>query len=223
MKRKSIILLAFLPLFGVDLQFQGVSVAHQSNGETKNVIVKKERPFECFDVRANVAHVFGGEYAPNSVPKSCKKDFTVTVGKIQPFVIEKGVETIGELEMLQFMEQMGKEGDSYLLVDARGAEWYELMTIPGAVNIPHTELEYDEEFLEDYYEAYKKMGVDLKEGILDFSRAKNLAVFCNGSWCVQSSRYIQSILKAGYPKEKIRWYRGGLQDWLALNMTVIKK
>ena len=30
---------------------------------------------------------------------------------------------------------------------------------------------------------------------------------------------IKQLLKIGYPAEKIKWYRGGMQSWLGLGMT----
>lgn len=30
------------------------------------------------------------------------------------------------------------------------------------------------------------------------------------------------MLDLGYPPEKIKWYRGGLNDWLGLSMTTTK-
>jgi hypothetical protein len=30
---------------------------------------------------------------------------------------------------------------------------------------------------------------------------------------------IFALLKIGYPHEKLKWYRGGMQDWLGSGMT----
>ena len=46
-------------------------------------------------------------------------------------------------------------------------------------------------------------------------------LFCNGIWCVQSRLAIEKLIKMGYPREKLLWYRGGLQDWLALGFTTV--
>ena len=47
-------------------------------------------------------------------------------------------------------------------------------------------------------------------------------LYCNGSWCSQSTRFIQVLLGYGYPAEKIKWYRGGMQAWEALGLTTVK-
>jgi hypothetical protein len=33
---------------------------------------------------------------------------------------------------------------------------------------------------------------------------------------------IRVLLELGYPAEKIKWYRGGMQSWLGLSMTSTK-
>ena len=57
-------------------------------------------------------------------------------------------------------------------------------------------------------------------GDLDFSNALDLILFSNGPWDDQASRAILNLLDAGYPPEKLRFYRGGMQDWLVLGLTV---
>ena len=54
----------------------------------------------------------------------------------------------------------------------------------------------------------------------NFSAALDLALFCNGPWCYQSPRAIRNLLDVGYPADKLRYYRGGMQDWLILGLTV---
>jgi rhodanese-related sulfurtransferase len=55
----------------------------------------------------------------------------------------------------------------------------------------------------------------------DFSGAKTVILWCNGSWCGQSPRAIRGMIKHGYPKDKIKYYRGGMQAWQALGLTTI--
>ncbi len=61
-----------------------------------------------------------------------------------------------------------------------------------------------------------------EEGDLDFSQAKTLVLFCNGLWCGQSHANIRTLLRAGYPPEKLKWYRGGMQDWAVAGLTIVK-
>ena len=66
-----------------------------------------------------------------------------------------------------------------------------------------------------------EFGVTESEGLLNFSKAKTLVMFCNGMWCGQSPNNILNLLKLGYPSHKIKWYRGGMQDWEILGLTTV--
>ena len=59
-------------------------------------------------------------------------------------------------------------------------------------------------------------------GMLDFSDCKTAVMFCNGMWCGQSPANIHQLLKLGYPADKIKWYRGGMQNWEILGLTTAK-
>jgi rhodanese-related sulfurtransferase len=68
------------------------------------------------------------------------------------------------------------------------------------------------------------LGVKINEDdTFDFSQVKTIVVFCNGPWCSQSVALIEALLEIGYPAEKISWYRGGMQTWLAAGMTCSRK
>ena len=67
-----------------------------------------------------------------------------------------------------------------------------------------------------------KFGVKEVEGLWDFSNAKTLVFFCNGMWCGQSPNNIRNLLKFGYPADKMKWYRGGMQNWENLGLTTVK-
>lgn len=143
---------------------------------------------------------------------------------IQPAVIAPGVETIGELELLGYLQQINNGDDSILLIDSRTPDWVKNGTIPGSVNIPWTTLNpgsgADPFAIADTLE--KRFGARSQEGLWDFSEAKTLILFCNGMWCGQSPTNIRSLLKFGYPPHKLKWYRGGMQAWEILGLTVVK-
>jgi rhodanese-related sulfurtransferase len=63
---------------------------------------------------------------------------------------------------------------------------------------------------------------DDKNANWDFSNAKDLVLWCNGMWCGQSPNNILSLLSFGYPAEKLKWYRGGMQNWANLGFTTTK-
>jgi len=62
----------------------------------------------------------------------------------------------------------------------------------------------------------------LEDGTWDFGGARELLLFCNGPWCGQSPRAIRNLIAAGYPPEKLHYYRGGMQNWQLLGLTVVK-
>jgi rhodanese-related sulfurtransferase len=149
---------------------------------------------------------------------------------VQPMQVLPGVETIGELEMLGYLKRMSDGDKSLLVVDSRDKDWVARGTIPGAVNVPwrtinldvsgsfavETEAETLSEVLADTFGAVKT------DKGWDFSNAKTLVLFCNGIWCGQSSINIRTLAKLGYPVEKMKWYRGGLQDWVSVGLTTVQ-
>ena len=68
----------------------------------------------------------------------------------------------------------------------------------------------------------EQFGAKDLEGLWDYSNAKTLVMFCNGMWCGQSPNNIKNLLKFGYPADKIKWYRGGMQNWEILGLSTAK-
>lgn len=116
-----------------------------------------------------------------------------TWGIIQPIEIAGNVRTVGELEVLKFQE------NGLPIIDSRTSDFYEISTIPGAKNIPHNEI---------------------TERMDELDRNGSTIFFCNGPQCPQSPNAISSLLSAGYPPEKILYYRGGMHDWITLGLPV---
>ncbi len=144
---------------------------------------------------------------------------------IQPITIAPEVKTIGELELLHFMQNDIKNGTG-LLIDARMPEWYEKSTIPGSINIPFTVLtaQLDSPYtvkILTLLGAKKIAHTETKKSplTLNFDQTKSLALYCNGIWCSQATNAIKSLLSVGYPPEKLLWYRGGMQAWLSLGFN----
>jgi len=160
---------------------------------------------------------------------------------INPISLDENVKTVAELEVLEFMERSMRDGHG-VVIDARTPSWYKKGTIPGSINIPFTIFEKDPSDFE-LSEVLLKLGAVEREdvnpmlrtieettGLLDgnqktdtwdFSDAKELLLWCNGPWCGQSPRAIRGLLKAGYPAEKLFYYRGGMQVWQLLGLTTI--
>jgi len=140
---------------------------------------------------------------------------------IQPFKIGGRIKTVGEIEVLSFIKDKVMTGKG-LLIDARTPEWFEKSTIPTAINIPF--------YLVDRRSHKNKksnkkilalLGVVERQDDTDFSNAKELMIFCNGSWCSQAPRAINNLIRQGYLGNKLYWYRGGLQNWLMLGLTSV--
>ncbi|MCP4187363.1 MAG: rhodanese-like domain-containing protein [Gammaproteobacteria bacterium] len=143
---------------------------------------------------------------------------------IQPIVLAPGVETIGEVEMIGYLTRMNGGDSSILVIDSRTPDWVAKGTIPGAINLPWTALNPAKgadpisigEIMEDKFNANNL------EGLWDYNNAKTLVMFCNGMWCGQSPNNIKNLLKFGYPAHKIKWYRGGMQNWEILGLSTAK-
>lgn len=160
---------------------------------------------------------------------------------IQPLQVAPGVNTVAELELLDFIKTKLEMGTG-VLIDARTPSWFQKGTIPGSVNIPFTEYNPDKS-ADKLAGALAKLDVTKKGAesgsILDsvkglfsddnssansawnFSQAKEILLFCNGMWCGQSPHAIRNLLALGYPAEKIHYYRGGMQAWQSLGLTVV--
>lgn len=207
---------------GVMIQFEDIKVLHQHENTQESIILSRIKK-ECANVHANPETVYGGDIVAKDVPEACKKTFVTTVGKIQPMQIAKGVQTVGELEVLDFIKnKLNKNPEKYILVDARRIDWFEKVTIPGATNISYDSMVYDEEFPEDWKRFLELLNIKMNGKKMDFSHAKTMVIFCNANWCVQSPTAIKTLLSYGYPASKILWYRGGIQSWILSGFNAIK-
>lgn len=143
---------------------------------------------------------------------------------IQPSNLAIGVETIGEVELIDFAKQMNDGDEEIIVIDSRTPDWVERGTVPTAMNVPWTNLNPAKgatpleiaEILETVF------NVTESEGLFDFSNCRTAVMFCNGMWCGQSPNNIKNLLRLGYPAHKIKWYRGGMQDWEILGLTTVK-
>jgi len=159
---------------------------------------------------------------------------------IQPMVFAPGVETLGELEVIDYLVRMQSD-ENILVIDSRTPNWVAKGTIPGAVNISWISLTpakgASTEGIMDI--MLNQMGVtligDVDEfevdeaivngnvaDVFNYAQAKTLVLFCNGMWCGQSPASMKTLLSFGYPAEKIKWFRGGMQTWQVLGLTTIQ-
>jgi rhodanese-related sulfurtransferase len=151
---------------------------------------------------------------------------------VQPMQALPGVETIGELEVLDYLSRVHQGDEAILVVDSRTPDWVMRGTIPGAVNIPWNKLNTDPNGNLQQADEAEDLGQILTElfgarqdpssGRWQFDDAKTLVLFCNGIWCAQSTANLKTLAGLGYPVDKLKWYRGGMQDWLSVGLTTVK-
>jgi rhodanese-related sulfurtransferase len=178
----------------------GTALAEVEVGITKDMptvtVQTSNGPLEISRIQ-DTKHEISGEWARTSRP--CP-DFC-----IQPITPAAGVTTIGELELIEMLQD-----PDAVVVDSRTRDWFEGGTIPGAVNIPYTYI----------LDELVQLGCEPDFDGWDCASAKSVALFCNGIWCGQSPTAIRNMIKAGYPAERISYYRGGMQVWRLLGLTV---
>jgi len=212
-----ILLFSFSFSYAYDLKNVGVEI--ESNEKT--ITIKRIENEECLLVNGgDPENLFSGNYAKEGLPEACVKKFLTTMGKITPMKINDKIETIGELEVIKFIEK-SQTNKHMLLIDSRLPDWFLQFTIPTAENIPFIYFDKSQ-YPDAFYDALEMIGVkEISENKYDFSKAKELVLFCNGAWCPQSSFAIENLIKLGFPQEKIKWYRGGIYSWKLLNLTTV--
>lgn len=155
-------------------------------------------PVEISRVQDNAA-VIEGDFAriARPCPNFC----------IQPMVPAPGVTPIGELELLEMLQD-----PEAVVIDGRIRPEFEAGTIPGAVSVPYTEAA----------DRLGELGCEPDfDGFICDGEHPRVALFCNGPWCGQSPTAARRMIEAGYPAELIHYYRGGMQMWQMLGLTVV--
>jgi len=186
---------AVIALLGAD------AMAGEVNITRSLASVTVETPGGAVEIARNqdTAAVIQGDFAriARPCPEFC----------IQPMTPAEGVRTVGELDVLEALQDPG-----VVVVDGRVRPDWETGTIPGAINMPYTEMadRLHELGCEEDFDGY----------LCDPETVPSLVMFCNGPWCGQSPEAIRRIIKAGYPADKISYYRWGMQGWRMLGLTV---
>ncbi len=215
----------FLPLFMMTLLVSGPAVVHADASKLKvnitpkiaSITVKHQGKPITIQRNQDTQNKIIEDYALTSreCPPFC----------VQPMQLLPGVNTVGEIEMLDFLTRVAKGDDTLLIIDSRTPDWVAKGTIPSAVNIPWTQLHREAASFEPIVIEgllTDRFGATVEDGIWDFSKAKELVMFCNGPWCGQSPTNIKTLVSMGYPADKIHWYRGGMQAWTSLGLTTAK-
>ena len=154
---------------------------------------------------------------PNSKLNSA---FTETSKECPPYCIQpmniSNVQTLGELEVLEFIKEM-KDSDGLLLIDARTREWHKKGTIPSSINLPFTMLQKNGRYIN---KILALLGGSKAGDSWNFDNAQTLLIYSNGAWDEQATLAIKNLLEIGYPANKLKYYRGGMQMWNLVGLTV---
>lgn len=123
--------------------------------------------------------------------------FTVdaTWGTIQPHDLPGDVPTVGELEVIEHLRGGG------LTVDTRQPDQVARGSLPGAVAIRHQEI----------VERLARLDAD-----------GPVVLFCNGPQCRATPQAVAALVAAGWPPERLRYYRGGIHDWVTLGLPLTR-
>lgn len=142
---------------------------------------------------------------------------------IQPMHLAPGVETIGELEVLDYLQRITRRDDGVLVIDSRETDWLKRSgIIPGAIHLPWNKLHPAQADADAIAEILVlQFGASRVGQLWNFENARTLVFYCNGPWCGQSPTNIKQLLALGYPAHKLKWYRGGMQEWKSLGLTTV--
>ncbi|MYM57058.1 rhodanese-like domain-containing protein [Thalassovita mangrovi] len=165
------------------------------------------------DVPSVTVPVPGGEAVIRRIPDADNQltgDWARTSRPCPPFCIQPmspapGVTTIGELELIELLQD-----PEVVVMDSRLPDWFAGGSIPGAINVPYTEV----------IDRLGDLGCEADFDGWACEAPKRVALFCNGNWCGQSPTAIRNMIEAGFPADHIYYYRGGMQAWRLLGLSV---
>ncbi len=116
-----------------------------------------------------------------------------TWGAIQPLELPGGVATVAELEVIALIEA------GAVLVDTRQPEYVAAGTLPGAIAVRHQ---------------------DIVDRLPEVAGDGPIVLFCNGPQCGATPQAIAALLDAGWDPARLRYYRGGIHDWVTLGLPL---
>ncbi len=135
---------------------------------------------------------------------------------IAPMQAARGVLTLGELDVIAFLSTEVEAGTG-LLVDARLPEARGIGFIPASVSIPSLTIAPSNPYRGDILQA---LGAQEYQGLFNFDQAYKLVIFDSGPSSHLAQTMITDLIEAGYPADKLAYYRGGMQVWSSLGLSV---
>lgn len=135
---------------------------------------------------------------------------------IAPMKAADGVETVDEAQVLAFLET--KVGTNIgLALDARASQDRVGGFIPGSVMLPPRVVDPRNLGRDDVLRA---LGAREFDGVFNYADAKHLLIYDQGPATDDAGLLVRHLIAAGYPPEKIKYYRGGMQVWSVLGFTI---
>ena len=135
---------------------------------------------------------------------------------VQPMRASQGVETLGALEVIWLLQTEVSVGAG-LVVDVRLPQDFAAGHVPGAVNVPGVTLAPGNPSLKAILMAF---GAAEAGGTLEFASVRPLTVYGAGPGQADAAAAIRSLVEQGFPAGKLRYFRGGMQEWLQFGLTV---
>ncbi len=99
-----------------------------------------------------------------------------TWGVIQPLRLPGGIDTVGELEVIDHLRQGGR------LVDCRHQEYVSAGTIPTAIAIPHEQI---------------------VDALAEPDGPLPIVLFCNGPQCTATPQAVAALMEAGWAPDRL--------------------
>ena len=214
---------ALSPSSDFTVQLRALAIVTQWSAFASGVRITHDLPFVDVQHQGKPARI---ERNPDN-DNMLDPDFMLTSRPCPPYCIQlmqlaTGVETLGELELIGYLQLAGRD-ERVLVIDSRDGDWPQRSgVIPGVTLIlwqelhpAHTEVAKIAETL------IFRFGAAHEGALWNFETAKTLVFYCNGPWCGQSPTNIKQLLALGYPAHKLKWYRGGMQDWKMLGLATV--
>ncbi len=135
---------------------------------------------------------------------------------LTPSIIAAGVATVAEPEVIRFLGQSVAAG-SGLLIDARKRNARDSGAIAGSTNIPVAVLDRNNPYRTDILMA---LGATRTNDGLNFDNATPVMIYDGGPADQEAAALVAALVDAGYPADRITYYRGGMLVWVALGLSV---
>ena len=222
--------LLIVALFSITLNADsGCNVFEKTSCEESNILIqKKDSSQSPVDSTTHLSHninitekLLSVEVVHLDNNITIERSASKSVPSCPPFCIEpikiKGIETVGELELLGFIKKIEIKRDG-LLIDVRKNSKYREETIPSAINLPYKMLTEASPYQK---EVLNTLGAKKIKNGWFFKNPQKLLIFGESSFSPEASKAVKKLIKLGYPTNKILYYRGGIVSWKTAGLTLI--